>query len=469
VEAFLDQKQRLEIGFEYVLDKLDVLSGYGQELLNTQSVFDDAKLLEQEFARIETTIHYLEQYERTFKESEVYFARIKNIDQIVESLDLICLDEIEIFEIKKFVFNVTKLKNCFETLNSNVSKITITSYIFEDFSKLFEYLDKDNSKMPFFTLYDEYSVELKALRQQIKEKPEEKEVLKEKLREVEQRVRIEITNEIAKYRDELKATIKQVAYLDLLIAKAKLAKEYHLSKPSISEVIELKDSYNPYVREIVINKGYEYIPLNVELEKQVQLITGSNMSGKSVTLKNIILNVLCFQYGIYPFAREAKLPIVDYIVYISDELQDVENSLSSFGKEVSVLNEALAFIEGKQGLMVLDEFARGTNPIEAKMIVVGLCKYLLNQNSYCVLSTHLDLELDIDYSHYQVVGLSNIKVDDMYSDDILRVMDYSLMKVDNNTKVPNDAFKVMNFLNLNEELKSIIEQEYEKEISDGQN
>ncbi|MDF9867530.1 DNA mismatch repair protein MutS2 [Bacilli bacterium PM5-3] len=464
MEAFLNQKQRSEIGFEFVLKQLNVLSVYGQELLNTQKAFEDAKTLEIEFDKIETTKEYLNKYDRVIKESEVYFSRIKNIDLILNGLDLICLDEVEIFEIKKFVYNVMNLNKCFSEINN-----VIDVYCFNDFSKLFEYLDLDNSKMPFFSLYDEYSQELKELRAKQKESDEQKEILKDKIKEEEQKVKYDITNFIAKYQDELIATTKQIAYLDLLIAKAKLANRYGLDKPMIADKMVLKNSYSPYVREVVTEKGYNYIPLNIELEKKVQLITGSNMSGKSVTLKNIILNVLCFQYGIYPFAQEAKLPIVDYIVYISDELQDVENSLSSFGKEVAVLNESLEFIKEKHGLIVLDEFARGTNPIEAKMIVVGLCKYLQTQNIYSILSTHLDLDLDIDYNHYQVAGLSNVQETELSSDDILKVMDYSLMKVDNKTKVPNDAFKVMNFLNLNRELKNIIEKEYEKETNNGQN
>lgn len=467
MEAYLNQKQRNEVGFEYVLNQLDVLSIYGQELLNTQQPYTDARMLEAEFDKIDITVKYQEKYEKVFNESEIYFARIKNIDTILNSLDLICLDEVEIFEIKKFVFNIMKLKNCF-----NGIKDVITEYLFEDFSELFEYLDLDNSQMPFFSLYDDYSEKLKQLRIQAKDETldtKEIDVIKEQLKEEEYQVRIQISTYIAKYQNQLVMATKQIAYLDLLIAKAKLARLYKLSKPKVGEKIILEDSYNPYVKKVVEENNYNYVPLNIEITRKVQLITGSNMSGKSVTLKNIILNVLCFQYGIYPFAENAEIPLVDYIVYISDELQDIENSLSSFGKEVVVLNESLEFIKGKNGLMVLDEFARGTNPIEAKMIVVGLCKYLEEQKAYSILSTHLDLDLDIDYTHYQVAGLSNCKEECLTSDDILRVMDYSLMKVNKNTKVPNDAFKVMNFLNLNRELKEIIEKEYKKEIKDGQN
>ncbi len=467
MNELLNQKQRNEIGFEYVLEKLKVSSSYGRQLLVSQKPFLDESLLIEEFNKIESVKEYVNNYPKDMNESEVYFARIKNIDNILDSLDYVCLDEVDIFEIKKFVFNVIKLANKF----ANIDDI-LNDFLFFDFSELFAYLDQDGSKMPFFTLYDQYSAKLTDLRIRYQDSSlndSEKAKLKDAINEEQQEVRIIISREIAKYQKELIKTTKQIAYLDLLIAKAKLALEYNLAKPQISNNIELIDSYNPYIKEIVETKGYSYIPLNIKLEKKIQLVTGSNMAGKSVTLKNIILNTLCFQYGIYPFALKASLPLVDFIIYISDELQDVENSLSSFGKEIAVLNEALAMIENKQGLIVLDEFAQGTNPIEAKMISVGLCKYLNEKNCYCLLATHLDLNLEIDYIHYQVVGLSNCDDDCLSSEDIQRVMDYSLKRVSKETKVPNDAFKVMNFLKINDDLKKKIEEEYKKEIENGQN
>ncbi|MEG0284380.1 MAG: hypothetical protein RR601_06220, partial [Erysipelotrichales bacterium] len=410
LEAFLDRRQREEIGFEYVLSKIEVLSVYGNDLLITQDTFKDKDALNQEFDYMELVKSYLSEYDRLMKESEIYFARIKNINHILDSVELVCLDEVDIFEIKKFAFNVMKLNNCFRQIKNISSK-----FILNDFTDLFNYLDLDGSNMPFFTLYDSYSQKMADLRKQIKEDnytEAELEELKLALKAEELEVKKEISSRIASEVESLYETVKQVGYIDLLIAKTKLAIKYNLSKPSLSDKIELKQAYNPHVKEIVEDKGYQYIPLDIVVEQDIQLITGSNMSGKSVTLKNIILNTLCFQYGIYPFAQEAKLPILEYVVYISDELQDVANSLSSFGKEVHVLSESLSFIEGKKGLIILDEFARGTNPIEAKMIVVGLCKYLKTKDAYSVLSTHLDLELDMDYHHYQVVGLGN------YEDDI---------------------------------------------------
>ncbi|MDR3215659.1 MAG: hypothetical protein LBT75_05270 [Bacilli bacterium] len=466
MEAFLDKKQRLEVGFTYVLSKLALRSGYGMTYLNTLQPYQDQAELETEFKRIALLKELINDNVRVFNECDVYFSRLKDVTHLINSLDYVELDEVEIFEIKKLVYNLNNIRMCFNKIVTCPSFLNIT-----DYTDLFNYLDLDQSKQPFFSLYDGYHPLLKELRHTLKTlTSEDVDYLKTKqsIKDIEIMVKKEIAQEIGKYQEQLQASIEQLGYLDLLISKAKLALNYHLVKPDISNSIVLENAYNPFIKEIINDKGLHYIPLNMDIDHNINIITGSNMAGKSVSLKNIILNVLCFQYGIFPFASKASLPLLDYIAYISDELQDVSNSLSSFGKEIVVLNDTLNYIKNKQGLLVLDEFARGTNPIEAKMIVSGLIEYLDKLNAIAILATHLDLNISLEYAHYQVVGLDNYH-ENTFKDSIEKIMDYSLIKVDKHKKVPNDAFKVMNLLKLNDDLKEIIENIYEREMRDGSN
>lgn len=460
MELYLDAKQREDIGYKYVIERLNIHSVYGKELLIYQQPYQDQQALTTEFDRIELVKTLITNNNKVFKETEVYLSRFKNIDSIIDSLEIMVLDEVEIFEIKKFIFNINKMNVNF----SNVENLP-DYFQFFDFNELFAYLDQDNSMMPFFHLYDQYSNELKDLRIELKaEKDETKhEKIKELIKEQELAIRTQITKNIYTYQQALKDSTKQLGYLDLLIAKATMALKYDLNKPSFSNIIELNQAFNPMVLEIVTSKGYDYTKMDIDIENKVSLLTGSNMSGKSVSLKNLLLNTLLFQYGFYPFAKEAKLPLLNFILYISDELQDVQNSLSSFGMEVHVLNQALEIVNKvDNGLIVLDEFARGTNPIEAKKIVTGLINYLDQKQVFAVLSTHLELKLDLDYNHFQVKGLDECDFECQTSEDIQRVMDYSLKRVDKSKTVPYDAFKVMNFLNMDSELKKYIEKEYTK-------
>lgn len=462
MDLYLSNKQREEIGFTYIVKQLELTSCFGVDYFKKLPIFTDETKLAKEFSNIMTTKDYLLSYQKVFKEVEVYLARFKNINSIVNNLGLACLDEVEIFEIKRFVYNVIKINEAFAKTD-----ISLNDYKFSDYNDLFKILDPDNTDKPFFSISNKYDSNLETLRNEVKVNPSDE--LKNKIRELEYQIRAKLSDDILVYKEQLETSIIQIGYLDLLIAKAKLVIRYNLASPKIGAEIILEEGFNPYIQDIVIAKGYKYSKLNINIAKQIQIITGSNMSGKSVTLKTILLNCLCFHYGIVPFAKNSQFPLLDYIFFLSDELADVENSLSTFGKEVVSLNNILAEIEAKTGLFVIDELARGTNPLEAKMIVVGLCKYLEDHNSYTVLATHLDLELDINFKHYQVKGLSEIKEELLEKDDILKVMDYSLVEVGREAKVPNDAFKVMNLLNINPKLKEIIEIEYQKESQNGSN
>ena len=462
MEYYLNHKQKEEIGYNYVMGLLNLTCVYGIEHLEKLKPFNDEAQLQHEFVCIEEVSNLVNAYPREFKEVEVLLTRFRNINSIIESLELMILDEVEIFEIKKFIYNINKLNDNFNKIKDKPDYLN-----FCDYTKLFEYLDQDNAKMPFFHLYDAYDSRLKSLREAIKneEDKEAKGKLQIELSQVEVQVRRTISKEIASYQKDLLQSEKLLGYLDLLIAKANLVNKYELPRPSCDRNITLEQAYNPMVKDIVENNGYNYTMMDVYLQRDITLITGSNMSGKSVSLKNILLNTALFQYGFYPFAQVAKLPLLNYILYVSDELQDVQNSLSSFGMEVHILNEAIKIIDQvDNGLIILDEYARGTNPFEAKKIVTGLIKYLQKKDIFAILSTHLDLKLGIDFTHYQVKGLDDLQVDHLHSsDDILRVMDYSLVKVTNEKSIPHDAFKVMNLLKMNDELKKYIEEEYEKE------
>lgn len=455
MNLYLDDIQKEKIGFHYVLEQLNINSVYGKKELSKISFITKESDLKKEFDDIEIILNLLDSHKQQLNTSEIYFSRIKNIDNILTKLELSVLDEVDIFEIKKFIHNI---KNISTNLSDVLNKI---KYPLNNYDDLFKFLDLDNDNNVYFHLYNGYSQELSKLRKEYElDKSDE---IYQKLCEEELNVRSKITDEIKKYLTKMNSDITSLGKVDLLIAKAKLASQYNLSKPLFSNEISFKDMFNPYVLYILKNKKLDYQKIDLTINKKVSIITGSNMSGKSVSLKTILLNMLCFNVGIYPFAKESSAFKLDYLIYLSDELQDVENSLSTFAKEIVMLDEAVNLSRDKKGLMVFDEFARGTNPIEAKMIVQGLASYLNNQQAITLMSTHLDIDLDFDYSHLQVSGLKNVTESDLNNKKLFEVMDYSIVEVDKHTKVSQDAFKVISYLNINNDLYEYFKNEYNKE------
>jgi len=126
----------------------------------------------------------------------------------------------------------------------------------------------------------------------------------------------------------------------------------------------------------------------------------------------------------------------------------------------------------RDGFIALDEFARGTNPVEGRILLKSICEYFKRYNSISLISTHLD-DIDIDdATYFQVIGLKKVDFDGLKRQIDLKVgmglsensneikilqefMDYRLEKVSKETKVPKDAINVCKLLGLDNEIINI--------------
>lgn len=412
------------------------------------------------------------------------FCKVKNIKNTIVRLEKKnILDEIELFEIKNFAINVNKIMEYYSKLNLNVDYIN-----FKSLGKVVKLLDPDNLKLTTFRIYEAYSKQLLLIRQnklnvekeifsstdienieKLKKKrleiviQEDKEVLK---------IRKALTEELYNYLIDVKENTTNIGKLDLLIAKADLAIKYNAIKPSINEEnkIYFKDLVNPNLQRILDSQGKQYIPISIELDKKITIISGANMGGKSVSMKTIALNLYLFQCGFFIFAKEANLCILDFIYLVSDDMQDINKGLSTFGAEIIKLKEITKLIKLRDGFIALDEFARGTNPIEGRLLLKSICEYFKQYNSISLISTHLD-DINIsDVDYYQVIGLRNVNFEGLKRQINLKIgtdkssngvkilqeyMDYRMEKVSKETKVPKDAINICKLLGLDNEIINI--------------
>lgn len=483
---FLDSEQREQIGFSFIIDDLQVMTPFGVEEKKSIEPYKDKKSLEEELINLETLINSLDNNKKVFGEIERVFCRIKDIRNTAKRLDnLITLDDVELYEIKYFSMLMEELIIAYEKLNLNISTIR-----FAPLREAIEILDPENKKLSTFYIYDSYSEDLKDIRaekrkleelifkgkhiekqSEFKDKRLDIVVLEE---EEELRIRGRLTEELCIYSEVIKGNIKSLGKLDFLIAKAKMVLKYKAVKPGIAEqmVISLKDIFNPEIVELLEDKKKSFTPVSIELQSGTTIITGANMGGKSVVLKTIILNLLLGQCGFYVFAREALFPILDFIYFISDDLQSVSQGLSTFGAEIVKLKQAVGAVKHKNGFVALDEFARGTNPKEGFYLVKSLSKFLNTYKSISLVSTHYDGIAEDSMAHYQSIGLRDtdfnklkykIDINKMKSIDIIQEhMEYRLEKVNTQQQVPKDALNISILLGLQEEIINIA-REYYKE------
>lgn len=145
------------------------------------------------------------------------------------------------------------------------------------------------------------------------------------------------------------------------------------------------------------NMRHPYIPTNtavlnsVSVEKSI-VLTGPNASGKTTTVKAIMINtLLCQQYGCGAFKRGKVCPVVGMHCYMN--VPDSAERDSLFQAEARRCKHILDTIETNPGphLCLFDELYSGTNPIEAAGATVAYLSYMdkSHPDTKFLLTTHL--------------------------------------------------------------------------------
>ena len=483
---FIDENSLHRLNFKELLSRVDVLSAYGKQKLNSIENFllGQEEKLEKEFERMEKIQNFISENKREIMEIEAVIHRFKDIKKVVEnSLVDIILDTVDIFEIKTQIMSMIDLNN-YLIKNENI----FSDFKLNDMSELFKILDPNDEKIATFYIYESYSVILKEIRRQKKEvenrlfsesdydvikslKDERLSILVDEEKE-EFKIRKKLTQAIKSYAEKFLENVDRIGRLDFILAKVRFAREYNGIKPIVSRKREiiLEEAVNLEVKEVLETKNKKYTPISIKLGVGTTMITGANMGGKSVALKTVAENVLLFHMGFFVFAKSASIPLLDFIFFVSDDMQDISKGLSTFGAEIIKLKEVNDCIKSGSGLVVFDEFARGTNPQEGQKFVRALAKYLNEKSSISIITTHFDSVVENNMKHYQVVGLKNLDFENLKNklkatnslEMIQDNMDFTLEE-SRDTEVPKDALNIAKLIGLDEKISEMIYREYKQE------
>ncbi|MFV1980419.1 MAG: DNA mismatch repair protein MutS, partial [Rhodothermia bacterium] len=170
----------------------------------------------------------------------------------------------------------------------------------------------------------------------------------EKIAQLEQELFGRLTMAIAEHALDLQENARLLAELDVLLCLAEVAERDQYCRPKVDEGLELDivDGRHPVV-ESVLPPGEPFIPNSVKLnagDRQILVITGPNMAGKSVVLRQTGLIVLLAQIGSFVPAGSAQIGLVDKIftrVGASDNLASGESTfLVEMNETANILNNA---------------------------------------------------------------------------------------------------------------------------------
>ncbi|MDV6237437.1 DNA mismatch repair protein [Leptospira ellisii] len=144
---------------------------------------------------------------------------------------------------------------------------------------------------------------------------------------------------------------------------------------------------------LIPSSGRVSNPVDRTEEKNVVLITGSNMSGKTTYLRTLgVASILALAGGPAP-AEEFSIPVLKVHTSMRNE-DNLEEGISFFYAEVRRLSEIVKKVQRSETphLVLLDEILKGTNTRERSLACKGILKELKKNRVIGFVTSH-DLEL----------------------------------------------------------------------------
>jgi len=196
------------------------------------------------------------------------------------------------------------------------------------------------------------------------------------------RILAELSQVVGGHTDELAALVDALGELDLAVARGSLSRRWRGTRVEVGDGVRLAGVRHPLLDPASV------VPVDLELDRlRAVVVSGPNTGGKTVALKTVGLAAVLHQAGLRVPADEAELPIFDDVLVEIGDQQSIAMSLSSFAAHVRNLIEILGAATDRS-LVLLDEPASGTDPVEGAALAQALLERLAAQARLTVATTH---------------------------------------------------------------------------------
>jgi DNA mismatch repair protein MutS len=201
----------------------------------------------------------------------------------------------------------------------------------------------------------------------------------------------EVRAAVAAEAEALLRTARALAALDALAGLAEVAHERGYVRPHVDEglTLEIVDGRHPVLERTL---GGAFTPNDVRLDPadcQIVILTGPNMSGKSVFMRQTALLVIMAQMGSFVPARSARIGLVDRILTRVGAQDNVSRGQSTFLVEM-VETARIVHHATPRSLILLDEVGRGTSTFDGLAIAWAVTEDLheRGQGAKVLFATH---------------------------------------------------------------------------------
>lgn len=219
------------------------------------------------------------------------------------------------------------------------------------------------------------------------------------------RIFVALTRQVGGYAESLVAGARVLALVDSLLARARFARDYNCTEPSLTpQNLTLSAARHPLLEKHLRTTGGHHtndedpssgtpkkliVPLTLELTADARqlIISGPNTGGKTVTLKTTALLAMMAQAGIPVPAEAASFPVFTAFLADIGDAQSIEAELSTFSAHILNLDR-LSRLANAHSLVLLDELGSATDPEEGSALAVAVAGFFLESGAWSLISTH---------------------------------------------------------------------------------
>nr|XP_026499786.1 mutS protein homolog 4-like isoform X1 [Vanessa tameamea] len=212
---------------------------------------------------------------------------------------------------------------------------------------------------------------------------------KESLNEIQKMSNIVISSllkELRPFMSSLYTLCEDVAELDILLALAHASTIGSYIRPDFNNYLEIRNSVHP-----LLDYNSQAMPIPNDIyaspEKNFTIITGPNMGGKSIYIKQIAIMQIMAQLGCFLPATNAVLRLCDRIFSRIGFNDSVEFNASTYVIEMKETQHILKGLTSTS-LVIIDELCRGTNIEEGTSMAWAICEELLMSEAFTFFTTH---------------------------------------------------------------------------------
>jgi DNA mismatch repair protein MutS len=198
----------------------------------------------------------------------------------------------------------------------------------------------------------------------------------------------QLLEKLAPHVKTLQRIARALAQLDVLSCFSSVSSEKNYTRPAFTTepMLDIEAGRHPVVEALV--DPFIANDCRLSVTRQLLLVTGPNMGGKSTYMRQVALIALLAHVGCFVPAKSAKLGPIDQIYTRVGASDDLAGGRSTFMVEMtesaSILHNATA-----SSLVLMDEIGRGTSTFDGLALAWAIGKFILEKNkSLTLFATH---------------------------------------------------------------------------------